>query len=231
MPRSEATETDVAPPKDTIRVFLVDDHPLVRRGLTELIDGEPDMAVCGEADSAEQAIPRIIDAEPDLTIVDLRLPGMGGLELTKRLRQREPNAKVLVVSMHDDSDYAERALRAGAGGYVNKQEDPQRFVDAIRDVYAGRVSVSPEVAERVLQTLVGGELSAVVEAPIESLTDRELEVFGLIGRGQTPREIAERLHLSVKTVDAHRDHIRKKLGARNAADLIRHAVQWVLENG
>jgi len=211
------------------RIMLVDDHPLVRRGLTQLINGEGDLFVCAEASSGEDALAAIDKVNPDLIVVDIALKGINGIELIKRLRSRLPNVKMLVASMHDESLFAERALRAGARGYINKEEAPENVIEAIRQVLSGGVFLSSVVKDRLLSVMIdGGEPSD--QSLVETLSDRELEVFTLIGRGLTTREIANRLHLSVKTIETHRERVRSKLNISNSSELMRHAVQWVLEN-
>ncbi|MCA9247050.1 MAG: response regulator transcription factor [Planctomycetales bacterium] len=210
------------------RVMIVDDHALIRRGLVELIDNEPDLEVCGEAENAADALALTASAKPDLLVVDISLGGMNGLELIKRLRARDENAKILVLSMHDDELYAERALRAGATGYVNKNEPPDRLVDAMQSVLRGGTSFAPAITSRLLQRSVG-KVSSDRDSYTGQLSDRELEVFELIGQGVSTREIAEKLHLSVKTIETHREKIKAKLKLRSGVELGRAAVQWVLE--
>jgi DNA-binding NarL/FixJ family response regulator len=215
--------------KKKIRLMLVDDHPLVRRGLAELISDEPHLEVCAQVASAEDALQEIDRVNPDLVIVDVTLPGMNGVELIKRLRSRYPGIMMLVASMHDESLFAERCLRAGANGYVNKEEATDKVVDAINRVIDGHVYLSAEMTNRLLHGVIAGDVGQ--QSALESLTDRELEVFALIGRGLPTREIAHKLHLSVKTIETHRDHVRAKLKIGSTNELMRHAVQWVLENG
>ncbi len=211
------------------RIMLIDDHPLVRRGLTQLINGEEDLCVCAEASSGEDALASVDAVNPDLVVVDIALKGINGIELIKRMRSRLPDVKMLVSSMHDESLYAERALRAGARGYINKEEAPENVIEAIRQVLAGGVFLSSPMKDRLLTVMIdGGEQSE--QSLVETLSDRELEVFTLIGRGLTTREIANRLHLSVKTIETHRERVRSKLNIGNSSELMRHAVQWVLEN-
>lgn len=209
--------------------MLVDDHPLVRRGLSQLINGERDLVVCAEAASGEDALSMIDEARPDLVVVDIALKGINGIELIKRIRARQPDIKMLVSSMHDETLYAERALRAGARGYVNKEEAPENVIEAIRQILEGTVFLSAVMKDRLLNVMIDGGDSHE-HSPVETLSDRELEVFTLIGRGLTTREVANRLHLSVKTIETHREHIRSKLRIKSSAELMRHAVQWVLEN-
>jgi DNA-binding NarL/FixJ family response regulator len=171
----------------------------------------------------------LAESRPDSMIVDITLPGMNGLELIKRVRSRCPDIRILVTSMHEESLFAERSLRAGANGYINKEEATEKVVEAINRVLAGHVYLSSQMTSRLLHAVIGGDVGQ--KSLIESLTDRELEVFELIGRGLSTRDIAEKLHLSVKTVETHRDHIRNKLNLESTNQLMRHAVQWVLEHG
>jgi len=211
------------------RILLVDDHPMLRRGLAELISHEPDLGICGEADCAAEAIKRVDDDHPDLVIVDISLPDLNGVELIKQIKTRHPNLKLLVCSMHDEKIYAERALRAGALGYISKEEAAGQVVTAIRRVLQGEVYLSRQMANRMLQRMRTGDDADAVESPVDRLTDREIEVFELIGRGMSTREIADQLHLSVKTIDAHRQKIKAKLKLAHSNELVQHAVEWVLE--
>lgn len=208
------------------KVFIIDDHPLMRKGLAMTLDAEPDLTVVGQADSAEEALDQLQKLLPDVAIVDISLPGMSGLELIKHLQALLPNLKLLVVSRHDESLYAERAIRSGARGYVMKLEASDVIVKAIRRVLNGGIYVSDEVNERLLMGMLTGKRE-LTESPLEVLSDRELEVFELTGRGIATREIAERLHLSVKTVESYRARIKAKLNLSTAAELMQHAVQWV----
>lgn len=208
-------------------VFLVDDHPLVRRGLRELLSSEAGLQVCGEAESADEALARLDDTACDLAIIDISLPGPNGLELIKRLQARFPDLAILVYSMHDEAIYAERALRAGARGYLQKQEPTDRVVAAVRRVLDGHLSLSPSMTDRLL----GNHTRDERRHPVSRLTDRELEVFDLLGQAQGTRQIASQLNLSPKTVESHRENIKRKLGLRNHNELMRRAVQWVLESG
>jgi DNA-binding NarL/FixJ family response regulator len=212
------------------RILIVDDHPLVRSGLRVLIDDEPDLQVCGEAADADEAI-RVLDArKPDLVIIDLSLKGSSGLELIKRIKSRAPDVKMLVSSMHDESLYAERVLNAGALGYINKQEAMEKVIEAIRGILQGRVFLSSAMSDRFLHRLTKDQKSQEPSA-VGSLSDRELQVFELIGRGLATSAIAGQLHLSVKTVETHREKIKSKLKLTTATELTKHAVQWVLEQG
>ena len=207
------------------RVFVVDDHPIVRQGLAQLINREPDLVVCGEAEDARTALQALDASSPDILIVDVALNGPDGIDLLKTIRSRNAKLPVLMLSMHDESLYAERALRAGANGYVMKQEATDRVLVAIRQIMAGEVYVSDRMAQKMVQQFVRGS-GAPRGSVIDQLTDRELEVFRLIGKGHTTRQIAEELHLSVKTVESYYAHIKEKLYLKNARELVAHAVQW-----
>jgi DNA-binding NarL/FixJ family response regulator len=207
------------------RIFLVDDHPLVREGLTQLIEQESDLCVCAEAEDAAQAYAGILRCEPDAVVVDLSLQGDSGLELIKRLQSLPKAPPVLVLSMHDEAFYADRALRAGALGYVMKRETSGKVIGALRQILSGRMYVSPAIAARTAEKFLG-TLAAGAPSPVASLTDRELDVFRRIGLGQENRRIAEELHLSLKTVQTHCAHIKEKLGLENATVLLREAVRW-----
>jgi len=219
------TAKDKAAPGPKTRVFLVDDHPVVRQGIRSVVDEEPDMAVCGEAESASEALRLIPERVPDVAVVDLSLKASSGLELIKDIRVRHPQLLVLVLSMRDEAFYAERVLRAGARGYVVKEEGCQLIVEAIRKVLKGQIYLSDHIASKMIGVYVGREKSA--ESPIEQLTDRELQVFELIGRGIPTREIAVKLHLSVKTIDAHRENIKRKMGIESATELLKQAIEWL----
>lgn len=207
------------------RIFIVDDHPVVREGLSLMMNREPDMVVCGEAEEATRALQAIATAKPDFLIVDISLSGPDGLDLLKSIRVRYPTMPVLMLSMHDESIYAERALRAGANGYIMKQEATEKVLVAVRQILANKVYVSDRIANRMLQQYVKG--SAVDKgSPIADLSDRELEVFRLIGEGHGTRTIAEELHLSVKTVESYQAHIKEKLALKNGRELVQRAIQW-----
>ena len=206
------------------KVFLVDDHPIVRQGLALLIDRETDLMVCGEADGAMSALQAIREAAPDFVVLDISLDGPDGLELLKTLRVGYPNLPVLVLSMHDETVYAERALRAGANGYIMKQEATDRVLTAIRHILGGDVYLSDRLTKRMLQQFVNGSVSP--RDPLAKLSDRELEVYRLIGAGHSTRQIADELHVSTKTVESYQAHIKEKLALRNARELVQHAVEW-----
>jgi DNA-binding NarL/FixJ family response regulator len=215
-------------PSGKTRVFVVDDHPIVRQGLSQLIDREPDLMVCGEAEDARTALDRIAPSKPDILIVDVSLDGPDGIELLKTIRSRDSAIPVLMLSMHDESLYAERALRAGANGYIMKQEATDRVLTAIRQILSGEVYVSDRMAQKIMHQFIRGSVVAK-RSSIGELTDRELEVFRLIGQGHGTRQIAEELHLSVKTVESYYAHIKEKLSLKNARELAQHAVQWVTD--
>lgn len=207
------------------KVFLVDDHPIVRQGLTLMIDREPDLMVCGEAKDALTAMQSVAAANPDIVVVDISLSGPDGLELLKNIRVSWPHLPVLILSMHDESIYAERALRAGAQGYIMKQEATEKVLVALRRILNREIYVSERIANRMLQRYIGGA-SAGGPSLITGLTDRELEVFRLIGQGHSTRQIADELHLSVKTVESYQAHIKDKLALHNARELVQHAIRW-----
>jgi len=209
------------------KILLVDDHPIVRDGLAALIGHEPDLTVCGQTASAPEALEAADRFKPDLAIVDISIEGGNGLDLTRTLHERHPHLPVLILSMHDEEIYAERALRAGARGYVMKQESPQTVLQAVRKVLAGGVHVSEKIASRLLGNWVGSSQTPQPRLGVERLSNRELEVFELIGRGCTTARIAETLKRSVKTVESHRAGIKRKLGVKTAAELVYQAVQWV----
>jgi DNA-binding NarL/FixJ family response regulator len=204
----------------------VDDHPIVRQGLKLLIEREWDMMVCGEAEEAQGALQMVASAQPDILVVDISLKGPDGLELLKELRLRYAQLPVLILSMHDESIYAERALRAGASGYIMKQEATEKVLVALRHILNGKIYVSERIANKMLQHYIGA--AAGPTPPMAGLTDRELEVFRLIGAGYATRQIAGQLHLSVKTVESYQAHIKEKLSLHNARELMQHAIQWNL---
>jgi DNA-binding NarL/FixJ family response regulator len=211
---------------DAKRIVIVDDHPLFRKGLEQLIHSDGAFAVCGEAGNASEAMDVIRKLNPDLTIVDLSLPGANGIELIKNIRAEFSKLPILVLSMHDESLYALRALRAGAEGYVMKHEAMANVVQAIREVFNGRPYLSPAMAAQVITKFAHRESEDEPDA-VERLSDRELEILELIGKGREVREIANRLHLSPKTVETHRAHIKEKLQLKNAREVVRFAVQWI----
>jgi DNA-binding NarL/FixJ family response regulator len=206
-------------------VLVVDDHPLMRHGLALLINQQQDMQVCGEAEEAQAAMHAIAQLQPDIMILDISLSGPDGLELLKNIRASNPDLPVLVLSMHDEAIYAERALRARANGYIMKQEATEKVLVAVRRILNGEVYLSERMSNKMLQQYIGGAPS-MIQSRIASLSDRELEVFRLIGEGRATREIAEELHLSIKTVETYQAHIKEKLALRSGRELIQHAIQW-----
>lgn len=214
-----------AKPKNKSKVLLVDDHPIIRQGLSQMINHEPDLAVCGEAESVREALEVIASTGPDIVIVDISLKGSSGIDLIKDIKVRHPKLPALVLSMHDESLYAERVLRAGARGYIMKQDPSDKVLAGIRRVIAGHIYVSEAVSERLLTTLADGKTVAN-RTIVENLTDRELEVFRLIGQGHNRGQIADELNISVKTVEAHRANIIKKMKLKNSSDLLQQAIQW-----
>lgn len=209
-------------------IIIVDDHPLLRRGLAQTLSEEPDLEVVRQLDSAEEAVEVLgSDLAPDLAIVDISLPGMSGLELIKHLEATQPEIKILVVSRHDEALHAERVIRAGARGYLMKLEAGDVVVKAAREVLDGRIYVSDEINERLLQSIAMSGPESISQSPLDMLSDRELEVFELTGHGLSTRDIAGRLHLSVKTVESYRARIKNKLNLDSANELMRRAVKWV----
>lgn len=216
--------------KPAARVLIVDDHPAVREALASRIGRQPDLEVCGEATDINEALRLVTDTKPDVAVVDISLKAGSGIQLIKRIKDRNDSVRMLVWSMHSESLYAERALRAGALGYVNKDQATDKIVEAIRRVLAGKIYVSEAIAERLLHRTIGAGSDSAARTPIESLTDREFEVLRLIGQGKKTADIADGLHLSVKTVETYRDRIRKKLNLAGGTELVHYATQWVLEN-
>jgi DNA-binding NarL/FixJ family response regulator len=207
------------------RVFVVDDHPIVREGLALLIDQEPDLVVCGAAEEAESALTAIAASRPDILVLDISLRGRDGIELLKTIRSTDPDLPILVLSMHDEAMYAERALRAGANGYIMKQEATENVLVALRRLLRQEMYLSERIANRMLRQLVTHGRDPV-GAPIARLSDRELEVFRLIGGGLGTRQIADELRLSVKTVESYQAHIKEKLGLASSRDLVQRAIEW-----
>lgn len=221
----QAASQDAGQAINSKTIFIVDDHPIMRQGLAVLINHEKDLVVCGEAEDSARARDGILALEPDLALIDISLPGKNGLELIKDLRAMGSEAAILVHSMHDESLYVERVLRAGAQGYITKDEGGSKLMEAIRKVLAGEIYVSPQMSGKILEIFSGRRTSST--NPVEALTDRQFEVFQMIGLGRTTRDISEVLKVSIKTVDAHRDHIKKKLNLRSGTELVRFAVRWV----
>lgn len=209
-----------------VEIFIVDDHPMMREGLARLINNEPDLRVCGEAGAAGEALQSLSAAKPHLVLVDIALPDRSGIELIKDLQAIHPELPVLVISMHDETLYAERVLRAGGRGYIMKQEGGKQLMQAMRRVLGGQIYVSEKISARILESVSGRGLGRY-RSPLEKLTDREFEIFQLIGQGHGSRQIAEHLRLSIKTVEVHRLHIKEKLRLHDATSLVRFAVRWV----
>lgn len=210
-------------------VFIVDDHPLLRQGLALLINRESDLTVCGEAQDAQAAMLAITQCQPDILIVDISLNGPDGLDLLKTIRNSYPDLPVLILSMHDEATYAERALRAHANGYIMKQEATEKVLVAVRRILNGEVYLSDRIANKMLQQYVGG--ASALQSRLSALSDRELEVFRSIGEGRSTRQIADELHLSVKTVETYQAHLKEKLALRSGRELIQHAIQWKVNEG
>ena len=206
-------------------ILIVDDHPMTRYGIARLLEQEPDLAVCGEADNAARALEAVKTLRPQVVLADLTMPGGEGLEFIKDLRALHPEVRVLVVSMHDEALYAERALRAGARGYIMKNEGGEKLVEAIRQVLRGKTYLSETLSSKVLE-IFSGRRRRADDTTMGKLTDREFEVFQLIGQGLTTREIGQRLRLGAKTVETHRLHVRDKLGLKSGPALIKYAVHW-----
>ncbi|MEX0885890.1 MAG: response regulator transcription factor [Phycisphaeraceae bacterium] len=215
-------------PNRPCRVLIVDDHPIVRRGLGQLIERETDMDLVAEAASPDAALDGVEEHKPDVVVADLAFEGLDGIELIKDLKARYPQVAVLVLSMHDESFYAQRVLKAGAMGYLMKQEGVEQVITGIRSVYQGRVFLSNRMSQMLLSKMTGGP-SRAPGFGVESLTDRELEVLRLIGQGRSTRQIAEQLHLSIKTIETHRENIKQKLQLENASQLVQYAVRFALE--
>ena len=212
--------------KPKTKVLLVDDHPILRAGLGKLINQEADMMICGEAEDGPTAFDLAGTLNPDIAVIDISLKASNGIELVKNLKARYPDLPTLVLSMHDESLYAERALRAGSLGYIMKEEAIEQVLVAIRKVLQGEIFLSEKMKSKMLQQMASGK-GKVITSPIEQLTDRELEVFRLIGEGCSTRQIAGQLHLSVRTVEAYREYIKSKLNLKNATELVQHAFHWV----
>ncbi|MFU8812327.1 MAG: response regulator transcription factor [Balneolaceae bacterium] len=208
------------------QIYIVDDHPLMRKGLAMTIENDIDFEVVGQAESAEEGMTEILEMKPDAAVIDISLPGMNGIELIKHLLSQMPELKVLVISRHDEELYAERALRAGAKGYLMKLEAGDIIVSALRQILNGGIFLSDKVGSQIIMKMTSGKKN-VEDNPLEVLSDRELEVFELTGKGETTKEIAQRLHVSVKTVETYRARIKEKMHIDSTNDLIRRAVQWV----
>ena len=222
MPRKESQSKTES---NKIKVLIVDDHPVVRDGLTSLINHESDLYVCGETGEARQALKLITELKPDVVIVDITLGDSDGIELTKDIKARYPRLPVIVLSMHDESIYAERVLHAGARAYLMKDAVSEKIITAIRTVLSGEVYVSDMMAKKLLRKLAGNHVDAS-SSPINDLTDREFEVFRWIGQGHKSSKIAQRMHLSIKTIETYHSRIKEKLDLANAAELLQYAIKW-----
>jgi DNA-binding NarL/FixJ family response regulator len=232
-PNGPATETETTLQQARgakRRVFLIDDHPVCRHGMSQIINSERDLVVCGEAESTEQALPVLRSTGAEAALVDISTQGANGIAAVKALHGEHPSVPILVVSMQDESVYALRALRAGAQGYITKRQGLNEFLGAVRKVLDGQIYLNPAFGEQLIAQLARGKERTPSE-PLERLTDRELEVLQRVGSGQGTKEIAEDLGLSHKTVESHRLHIKEKLGLKNASDMVRFATKWVNEQG
>ena len=210
------------------RVLIIDDHVMVRDGVAEIIEHAEDLSVCGTASTANEGLAALSKLKPDLVLVDITLPGKNGVEFIKDARAQHPELRILVMSMHDESLYADRVLRAGGRGYIRKQEGGDKLIEAMRRVLRGEIAVSEKITGRLLETFSGRK---TMDSPLEGLSDRELEVFQLIGRGKTMKQIGDELHLSPKTIEVHRSHIREKLHIGSAAELVAYAARWSQTRG
>ena len=222
-----SASTDSASEASRRTILIVDDHPITRQGLSLLIDFEETLTVCGEAANARQGLDAAVQLKPDLLLADLSLPDKGGLELIKDVLAVVPEQRILVFSMHDEAVYAERALRAGARGYVMKHEGGAKIIEAVHRILQGEIAVSPSIAGRILSGLCQTKRSQEQSSPIAQLSDREFEVFQMFGKGKSTKEIAADLGLSAKTIEAHRLRMREKLGFQSSQELIHYAIQWV----
>jgi DNA-binding NarL/FixJ family response regulator len=214
------------PATNGTRVLIVDDHPMTRAGLVHVINHQPDLVVCGEAENAAEALDAVDASRPDLVLADITLPGKSGLELIKDIKALRPGLPILVISMHDESLYAERVLRAGARGYITKHEGGERLMQAVRHVLSGQIYVSEKMSAHILERFSGGQAAPVCSL-VAQLSDREFGVFELLGEGLSAHEIAARLHISTKTVDAHRANIKAKLVIKTTSELISYAARWI----
>jgi len=225
------TPAPKSPGKPKTRIVLVDDHPMLIRGIADLINGEPDLEVVGEAATFQEAMALVTKLKPGLIVVDVSLDGNNGIELMKNLSGREGSPPILAYSMHDESIYAERALRAGAKGYVMKQAEPEVLLAAIHQILKGKIYLSEQMSERLLGKLVGaGSTTTATAWPIDKLSDRELEVLQLLGQGMGTSQIADKLCLSVKTIETYREHLKQKLNLANGQELLRYAIEWSLNS-
>jgi DNA-binding NarL/FixJ family response regulator len=214
------------PATNRTRVLIVDDHPMTRAGLVHVINHQPDLVICGEAENAAEALDAVGARRPDLVLADITLPGKSGLELIKDIKAIRPELPILVISMHDESLYAERVLRAGARGYITKQEGGEKLLQAVRHVLSGQIYVSEKMSAHILERFSGGQAAPVCSL-VAQLSDREFGVFELLGKGLSAHQIAARLHISTKTVDAHRANIKAKLVIKTTSELISYAARWI----
>lgn len=222
----KSAKTTIDAKKSKTRVLIIDDHPLLREGIALLINTQKDLEVCGQSDDALTALNTIEKLNPDVVVLDITLKTHNGIELLKNIKARFPELQVLILSMHDENIYAPRAFRAGAAGYVMKHEATENVINALRKIINGDIYMSTGLSERLLSRMVGGKATPL-RSPVDELTDRELEIFTLLGKGMGTRPIAEKLHLSVKTIESHRAKIKEKLNLKTATELVHHAIQWV----
>ena len=212
--------------EDKSKILVVDDHPMVREGIARLVDNEQDLMICGQADDAPEALKAISETKPDIVVVDVSLKSSSGIDLMKSIKAQYPKLPVLVLSMHNEALYAERALRAGAMGYIMKQEASENLLIAIRHVLGGQIYISDKVSKRLIRQLARGRAD-IGTSSVDNLSDRELEVFHMIGLGCGTSQIAEKLYLSIKTIETYRTHIKKKLNLTDSRELLQYAIQWV----
>ncbi len=222
----EVTVTTTDPASTPKRLLIVDDHPVFRHGIAQLLRKLPEVTVCGEAENAQTALQAMRHLQPDVALIDISMPGTNGIELIKLMLAERPTLIILTLSMHEESLYALRALRAGAKGYVMKEQVIENVLDALRKVIAGGIYVSPKFSERLVFKVIHGSNNDV-GSPVDNLSDREVEVLQHFGRGKGTREVAEALRLSVKTIETHRAHIKEKLGFKSADEMVKFAVEWV----
>ncbi|MCU0822099.1 MAG: response regulator transcription factor [Spirochaetes bacterium] len=210
------------------KIFLVDDHPVIRQGIRQVVESHEDLAVCGEASNADDAVKEINKLKPDLVIADIMLEGSAnGIDLVKSIRERFPDIYTIVLSMHDESLYAERAIRAGARGYIMKEVAPKNIIEAIRTVLGGELYLSESQSKKIIDKLVHGSADTG-DLSLGSLSDREIEIFQLLGNGFSTKEIAKKLNLSIYTVESHKRNIKTKMKLKNSSEVIKHAIQWVI---
>ena len=225
-PQSAIAFSSAAPATGVKRLLIVDDHPIFRHGISQLIRQLREVTICGEAENAQSALEAMRRHTPDVFLMDISMPGKNGIELIKLMLAEQPRLVILVLSMHDESIYALRALRAGARGYVMKQQAMENVLDALRKVIDGGIYISPQFSEKLVFKVIQGSDSDL-GTPVDKLSDRELEVLQLFGRSKSTREIADALHLSVKTIETHRAHIKEKLGFKDAEEMVKFAVEWI----